>query len=125
MKNKLVSMTRLGSITLMGVLIGTAIGLAQDGLTHGPVGLFGVVKTIVGYLAATTSLLVEINYPGVRSVLVAGFFLVHQGLFWAISEFMLNRPTQIGIPRTVILATAHAGLALAVFPLFDRFRRPR
>ena len=121
----LVYAAMLGRHVILGLLIGAAIGLAQDGLTHGPVGLFGVVKTIVGYLAATTSLLVEVNYPGVRSVLVAGFFLVHQALFWAISEFMLNRTTQIEITRTVILATAHAGLALAVFPLFDRFRRPR
>lgn len=113
----------LGRNVIGGLLIGTAIGLLQDGLTHGPVGLFGVVKTIVGYLAGTTSLLVEVNYPGVRSVLVAGFFLLHQGLFWAISEFLLGRPTQVEWIRVVILAAAHAGLALAVFPLFDRFRR--
>jgi rod shape-determining protein MreD len=115
----------LGRNVIGGLLIGAAIGLAQDGLTHGPVGLFGVVKTIVGYLAATTSLLVEVNYPGVRSVLVAGFFLLHQGLFWTISEFLLARPTQIEMTRSVILAAAHAGLALAAYPLLDRIRRPR
>ena len=114
----------LGRHVTGGLLIGAAIGLLQDGLTHGPVGLFGVVKTIVGYLAATTSLLVEVNFPGARSVLVAGFFLLHQALFWAISQFLLDRPTQIEMTRSVILAAAHAGLALAVFPLFDRMRRP-
>ena len=114
----------LGRHVTGGLLIGAAIGLLQDGLTHGPVGLFGVVKTIVGYLAATTSLLVEVNFPGARSVLAAGFFLLHQALFWAISQFLLDRPTQIEMTRSVILAAAHAGLALAVFPLFDRMRRP-
>ena len=114
----------LGRHVTGGLLIGAAIGLLQDGLTHGPVGLFGVVKTIVGYLAATTSLLVEVNFPGARSVLVAAFFLLHQALFWAISQFLLDRPTQIEMTRSVILAAAHAGLALAVFPLFDRMRRP-
>ena len=38
-----------------GVLFGAGIGLAQDSLSHNPLGMFGIVKTLVGYFAASMS----------------------------------------------------------------------
>ena len=38
-----------------GVLFGAAIGLAQDSLSNHPLGMFGIVKTLVGYFAASVS----------------------------------------------------------------------
>src|SRR5271155_691798 len=38
-----------------GVFIGAAIGLAQDALSRHPLGMFGIVKTLVGYFAASVS----------------------------------------------------------------------
>ena len=38
-----------------GVLFGMCIGLAQDSLSNHPLGMFGIVKTLVGYFAASVS----------------------------------------------------------------------
>src|SRR6266705_901727 len=38
-----------------GVCFGMMIGLAQDSLSHHPLGMFGIVKTLVGYFAASVS----------------------------------------------------------------------
>ena len=38
-----------------GVLFGSGIGLAQDSLSNLPLGMFGIVKTLVGYFAASVS----------------------------------------------------------------------
>src|ERR1700723_3002951 len=44
---------------IAGLLFGGAIGLAGDSLSHDPIGLFGIVKTLVGYFGASMSLRVR------------------------------------------------------------------
>ena len=56
-----------------GVLFGAGIGLAQDSLSHNPLGMFGIVKTLVGYFAASMSQRFDVQNPWVR--LVLSFFL--------------------------------------------------
>src|SRR5579872_1371342 len=38
-----------------GVLFGAGVGLAQDSLSSHPLGMYGIVKTLVGYFAASVS----------------------------------------------------------------------
>src|SRR5437588_12169857 len=40
---------------LAGVFFGAATGLAQDSLSYHPLGMFGIVKTLVGYFSASVS----------------------------------------------------------------------
>ena len=108
---------------IVGLLIGAAIGLAQDSLTDGLVGVFGILKTVIGYLSGTISLYIEVDYPGARSVLVALFFLIHQVLFWIVETVLLANEISIQLVLALILAAAHAGLSLAVFRLLDRLKR--
>lgn len=110
---------------LVGMLFGMAAGLAQDSLTHGPLGLFGIINTIIGYSASSISLFLEADYPGARSVLAAGFFLVHQLLYWMMSAALLGSEIVADVPRTLMLAAVHAGLALLLYQLFDRLKRAR
>jgi rod shape-determining protein MreD len=108
---------------IAGLLSGAVIGLAQDCLTYGPIGRFGIINTIIGYLGASVSLFVEVEYPGARSVLAGLFFLVHQALFWVIQGSLLGNPVALDLPRTLVLAAVHAGLTLPLYRLFDRFKK--
>ena len=108
---------------LIGMLLGMVIGVAQDGLTHGPIGVFGITKTIVGYSAASLSLYVEMDYPGARSVLTGFFFLVHQAAFWLLAGGLLGQHLTLDPARALMLCAVHAGLALVLFPSLDRARR--
>ena len=38
-----------------GIALGTGVGLLQDALSHGYIGIYGIAKAIVGYLAASAS----------------------------------------------------------------------
>jgi rod shape-determining protein MreD len=105
---------------LVGLGIGLIVGLAQDGLTSGPIGLFGILKTSAGYAAGAMGSYIEIKFPGARSVLTALFFLAHQVLFWFLAGTLLGGAVNVDIPRTLILAVVHAGLALPLFRMFDR-----
>lgn len=55
-----------------GVFFGAGIGLAQDSLSDHHLGMFGIVKTLVGYFAASVSQRFDVENPVVR--LVLGFF---------------------------------------------------
>ena len=120
----LVYLALLEKSPLAGVAIGLAIGLAQDGLTHGPIGVFGIVKSVVGYASSSVSSVVEVGYAGARSVLTALFFLIQQALFWVVKGTLLGSEVAFDAPRTLILATVHAGLALLLFRSLDPLRRP-
>jgi rod shape-determining protein MreD len=105
---------------LVGMGIGIVVGLAQDGLTSGPIGLFGILKTSAGYAAGAIGSYIEIKFPGARSVLTALFFLVHQVIFWFLAGTLLGGAVNADLPRAVILAVVHAGLALPLYRMFDR-----
>lgn len=109
---------------LIGMLLGLVMGIAQDALSHGPIGVFGITKTIVGYSVASLSLYVEMDYPGARSVLTAFFFLIHQGLFWLLAGGLLGQPLNMDPARTLMLCAVHAGLTLILYPALDSARRP-
>jgi rod shape-determining protein MreD len=118
-----VYMALLRRNVVSGVLTGAAIGMAQDALTHGPIGLFGIINTVIGYLGASVSQFVEVDYPGARSVLAGLFFLVHQALFWVVQGGLLGNAIVIDLPRALVLAAVHAGLSLPMYSLFDRFKK--
>ena len=110
---------------LFGLALGTLVGISQDGLTHGPVGLFGIIKGVVGYIAASISLYIEVDYPGARSVLAAMLFLVHQVLFWVLEGALLGGVVLVDPAQTLILAAIHAGLSLILYHSLDGVMRSR
>ena len=105
---------------LAGMAIGMAVGLAHDGLTSGPIGLFGILNTSAGYAAGAMGSYIEIKFPGARSVLTALFFLAHQVIFWFLAGTLMGGALNADLPRTLILAVVHAGLALPLYQMFDR-----
>ena len=63
-----------------GLLLGTIIGLLQDSLSKTPLGLFGIAKTIIGYLASSIGARLDTEHPAARFALTGGFFVLHQGI---------------------------------------------
>ena len=112
----------LSKNVLRGLLIGLLVGLAQDGLTHGPIGLFGITKSVTGYAAAAVSLVIEVRYPGARGVLAASFYLAHQVFYWVIESALLGGRGGLDPAETLILAATHAGMALLAFRALDGVR---
>ena len=44
-----------------GLITGAAIGLLQDSLTHQPLGLYGIAKTVVGYGASSLGVKLDVD----------------------------------------------------------------
>jgi len=109
-----------------GLLLGTAIGLLQDSLSgpNVPLGLFGIAKTVIGYLASSIGARLDTEHPFARFALTAGFFIVHQGLVAMTRRILLAQPEPWFNLHLFGAALLNALVAVFLFLLLDRLRRP-
>ena len=108
---------------IAGLLIGAVIGLAQDSLSHGPIGMFGMTKTIVGYAASSLGARIDTEHPGVRLLAVFGFYYMHLVVFLGLQHALLEKAIPVPGPRSLAVAMVHAILAVVLFQFLDRFRK--
>jgi rod shape-determining protein MreD len=107
---------------LMGVFYGASIGLAQDSLSPDPLGMFGIVKTLVGYFAATAGLRFNVDSSGVRMVLTFFFYFFHQFFYWVLARALLSQMIGFDVPTTLIVAALNAVVAVPLFHVFDKLK---
>jgi rod shape-determining protein MreD len=105
-----------------GVLLGSAIGLAQDSLSANPLGMFGIVKTLVGYFASTASQRFDVETAGSRLVLSFFFFVFHQFFYWVLGRALLGQPIALELPQTLVMAVLNALVAVPFFHILDKLR---
>ncbi|MCU1339849.1 MAG: hypothetical protein JWO19_5430 [Bryobacterales bacterium] len=103
-----------------GVLFGMSIGLAQDSLSNHPLGMFGIVKTLVGYFAASVSQRFEANSDLLRLVLAFFFFFFHQFFYWVLSRALLGEAISFEPIQTLVLAVLNAAVAVPLFRILDK-----
>jgi len=108
-----------------GLLLGTTIGLIQDAISGGFIGLFGIAKSIVGFGASSVGARIDVEHPISRVVLTFLFFHLHQ-IVLALSHRLLIGEAAPFFSLTLLLAALiNAGIALVLFPLLDRLRKGR
>jgi rod shape-determining protein MreD len=105
-----------------GVLFGMCIGLAQDSLSNQPLGMFGIVKTLVGYFAASVGQRFEANSALLRLVLAFFFFFFHQFFYWVLARALLGQAVSFEPVQTLVLAVLNAAVAVPLFHILDKLR---
>ncbi|MDZ4798175.1 MAG: rod shape-determining protein MreD [Bryobacteraceae bacterium] len=105
-----------------GLFFGCVIGLVQDSLSHQPLGMFGIVKTLVGYFAGSVSMRFDVDNPMLQFVLGFFFFFFHQFFYWILSRALLGLQIDFDIQQTLILSLLNAVVALPLFVLLDKMR---
>jgi rod shape-determining protein MreD len=108
-----------------GLMLGMVIGLLQDSLSRTPLGLYGIAKTLVGFVGSSIGARLDVEHPIARFLLTAGFYLFHHAVFTLTSRLLLaqHEETYITVP-VLIASVVNAFIAMALFPLLDRFRKP-
>lgn len=109
-----------------GLLLGTVIGLLQDSLSgpRVPLGLYGISKTIIGYLASSIGARLDTEHPAARFALTAAFFVAHQGLIVLTRRILLAQPEPWFNMHLALGALVNGLVAVFLFLLLDRLRRP-
>lgn len=106
---------------MLGSITGAVIGIVQDAFTQNPIGLFGISKTVVGYLASSIGVKVDVENPGSRILMTFGFYLLHQAIYYLVARNMARLP--LGVwqwPHELGAALANALLAVVLFVILDK-----
>lgn len=106
-----------------GLMLGMIIGIAQDSLSHTPIGLYGICKTIIGFVASSIGARLDVEHPLARCFLTFLFFHLHNAVFVFISRLLLARPEPYIQTRVVVASIVSAMLTIVLFPLLDRLRK--
>jgi rod shape-determining protein MreD len=107
-----------------GLLLGMVIGLAQDSLSHTPIGLYGIAKTMVGFVASSIGSRIDVEHPVARFLLTFLFFFFHNAIFVFTERFLLTLREPYWTPRLLVAGLVNAAVAVVLFPLLDRLRKP-
>jgi rod shape-determining protein MreD len=107
---------------ISGLTVGALVGLAQDSLAKSPLGMFGIVNTLVGYFAASVGVRIDVEHGFIRLLLGFFFFLFHQFLYWVMTRALLGQNMTFDLARTAVVGLLNAIVGVALFALLDRLR---
>ena len=105
-----------------GVFFGMSIGLAQDSLSPHQIGMYGIVKTLVGYFAATFSQRFAAETTLVRLVLSFFFYFFHQFFYWVLTRALLGESLGFEPQQTLVMAMLNAGVAAPLYHMLDKLK---
>ena len=107
-----------------GILGGAVVGMAQDALSRGPIGLLGSAKTVIGYVTSLMSVRFAVEHRGVRAITICGLYYLHFFLLYFFGTLMLGQPMALDWSNRIIAALVNTAAGVLLFELLDRFRRP-
>ncbi len=106
--------------TLSSLFYGGAVGLLQDALSHNPIGMFGIVKTLAGYFAASASVRFDVDNPVVRFLLGFFFYFFHQFLYWMLTQALLGQEAGFSLQQAFLLGLMNGAVAVPLFQVLDK-----
>jgi len=105
-----------------GLMTGGIIGMLQDSLTHLPIGVYGIAKTVVGYIGSSLGVKLDVENPGSRFLMTFAFYVLHQAIFFVIARGMVGQALVFRWGHLLVGAVANAFLAVPLFAILDRAR---
>ena len=115
------AVSRRGPIA--GTFVGLVIGLIQDSLTHLPLGINGIIDCVIGYLAASIGVRIDVDNPGTRLIMNFVFILLGSVMHVLILARLLGMHQQWIWVRELVPAVVNAVIGVVLFALLDRLRR--
>jgi rod shape-determining protein MreD len=107
---------------IQGTLMGAAMGLFEDALTHHAIGVNGIAKTAVGFLAASVGIRIDVENHTIRLLLSFLLSLLSSVIVVFVSHFLLGLDLEWNCYTMLYTAIVNAVIALFLFPLLDRLQ---
>jgi len=108
-----------------GTLTGAVIGLAQDALTGRPIGVNGMAKSVIGYIAASIGVQVDVDSLTTRVLMNFGFSILNSLILFLINRRLLGQAeVHLQWLQELIRALANTVVAIPIFFLLDFTKRP-
>jgi len=107
---------------IQGTLMGAAMGLFEDALSHNPIGINGIAKTAVGFLAGSVGIRIDVDNHTIRVLLNFALSLLSSAIYLFVARFLLGLTVDWSGLTEVLRAVGNAVIALVLFPLLDRLQ---
>lgn len=105
---------------IQGSLLGGTLGIFEDALTGHAIGINGVAKTLVGYLAASVGILVNVENHAIRLFMTFVLSLVGSATYFFVVRFLLGMSVDTNWMTELYKALGNSVIALVLFPVLDR-----
>jgi rod shape-determining protein MreD len=105
---------------IQGTLLGAGLGLFQDSLTSHAIGIYGIAKTMAGFLAASVGVRIDVENHTIRIALNFLLSLLCSGIYLFIYRFLLGMDTEWSWFNELMKGVGNSVIALILFPLLDR-----
>jgi rod shape-determining protein MreD len=105
---------------IQGTLMGAAMGLLEDALTHHAIGINGIAKTAVGFVAGRAGIRLEVDNHIVRVLATFVLSLLSSAIYLFVTRFLLGLAVDWNWLAEVLRAVGNSVIALVLFPLLDR-----
>jgi len=107
-----------------GTLLGAVLGLAQDGLTQGAVGIHGIANTVCGFLAASVGIRIVVENNLIRMVMNFALTLLSSAIVVFVIRVLLGLAWHSNWLDEALRAAGNGLIGLVLFPALDRTQIP-
>ncbi len=107
---------------VQGTIMGALMGIFEDALTHRPIGINGIAKTAVGFLAASVGVRIAVENQMIRLFLNFVLSLLSSAIVVFIYRFLLGIDWQWQWFTEVFSAIGNSLIAMVLFPVLDRLQ---
>ena len=109
---------------IAGTITGAVIGLLQDALTNQPIGVNGMAKALIGYVAASIGVQVDVENVSTRVLMNFGFTILQSLLLYLINSRLLGfAGHHLLWKHELIRAVINTVVAIPLFFLLDATKR--
>ncbi|MGA2848050.1 MAG: rod shape-determining protein MreD [Terracidiphilus sp.] len=109
-------------IPIQGTLMGAAMGLFEDALTGHAIGVNGIAKTVVGFLASSVGIRIDVENHTIRLGLTFLLSLLSSATYVAVYRVLLGLRLEWSWVIELIKCVANTLIALVLFPALDRLQ---
>jgi rod shape-determining protein MreD len=107
---------------IQGTLMGAAMGLFEDALSQHAIGINGIAKTIVGFLAASVGVRIDVENHTIRLILNFLLSLLSSAIFVFTYRVLLGLDLEWRWFTELFRAIGNSLIAMVLFPLLDRLQ---
>ena len=107
---------------IQGTLIGAVLGLFEDALSYHAIGVNGIAKTVVGFLAASVGVRINVENHAIRLLLTFLLSLLSSAICIFIYRVLLGLDYAWLWFTELFVAIGSSLVALVLFPLLDRLQ---
>jgi len=105
-----------------GTITGMVVGLMQDALTHRPLGIAGITETVIGFLAASIGIKIDVENSGARLLLNFLLTVLYSFLFLLIARHLVGSEHKWSWIHEMLKAGINSFTGVVLFALLDRMQ---